>query len=121
MAPWGAVHIDIGSLGLACGAVFLASSSLRAQPSVPPVKTKSGAKPAARPAKNPCTKCRGERKLLCGDCEGVGRLNYRGQVMLPPRVCPVWCPYCRGTGMANCTKCFGTGQQQNMIGFRPPS
>jgi hypothetical protein len=121
MAPF-ALTVDPGTLCLACGAAFLVSSKLAQPRPVPPVMTKSGrAAPVAPPSRTPCPKCAGKRKLTCVDCDGVGRLNHRDQIILPAGENPQWCPYCRGTGQARCSRCFGTGKQQNMIGFRPPS
>jgi hypothetical protein len=67
---------------------------------------------------NPCSQCHGTGKVVCGECMGKGRLNFKDSPMLPKGVAPQWCPSCRASGKWHCRDCMGTGKKRDPIGFR---
>ena len=73
--------------------------------------------------KKKCTVCKGKAKVTCEGCKGHGWLNEDERV----EKCeendikswfPSWCGHCRGSGLMGCTRCFGSGEFRQPIGFR---
>jgi hypothetical protein len=84
-----------------------------------PVQTKKGFTHFHRPIPdNPCSQCSGTGRVVCGECMGKGRLNFKDSPMLPKGVVPQWCPSCRACGRWFCPACMGTGKKRDPIGFR---
>ncbi|PNW86547.1 hypothetical protein CHLRE_02g091193v5 [Chlamydomonas reinhardtii] len=122
--------IDPHTLKQVCGAVALASSTVwltarlyrQAGGSVP-VQTSRGIPGWDSTRKIPegqtaCALCGGSGKICCPTCDGKGRVNRIDRLVLPKGENPVHCLSCRGTTLALCGRCLGTGIKRAPIGFR---
>ena len=67
-----------------------------------------------------CPECEGRGRVVCRQCGGCGRANYRDTPLLPRGVRPVYCSGCRASGLADCTTCWGTGRPRAPVGFQVP-
>nr|ABK22849.1 unknown [Picea sitchensis] len=46
-----------------------------------------------------------------------GRTNLIHLAMLPKGEWPKWCKNCGGSGLIYCSRCLGTGEYREMMGF----
>lgn len=50
----------------------------------------------------------------------AGRVNHMDKWILPNGEWPVWCSWCRGSGLMYCDHCLGTGKHREKMGFQLP-
>ena len=72
------------------------------------------------PEEQRCQTCLGFARVKCKHCHGAGRLNYTDEPLLPKGVRPMFCPSCRGSGLAVCDACWGSGVKRRPVGFSVP-
>eukprot|EP00793_Prasinoderma_coloniale_P004327 PRCOL_00000087-RA len=72
------------------------------------------------PEEQRCETCLGFARVKCKHCHGAGRLNYTDEPLLPKGVRPMFCPSCRGSGLAACDACWGSGVKRRPVGFSVP-
>ncbi|XP_077244923.1 dnaJ/Hsp40 cysteine-rich domain superfamily protein [Tasmannia lanceolata] len=65
----------------------------------------------------PCVICRGNGRVDCQHCQGRGRTNCVHLAMLPKGKWPKWCKTCGGSGLGYCSRCLGTGEYRDIMGF----
>jgi hypothetical protein len=65
----------------------------------------------------PCVVCEGSGRVDCHCCRGRGRTNMLHLEMLPKGEWPNWCRACGGSGLAYCSRCLGTGEYRDIMGF----
>ncbi|KAG2428613.1 hypothetical protein HYH02_014314 [Chlamydomonas schloesseri] len=121
--------MDPVALKQLCGAVALASSTvwltsrLMREAGREPVQTSKGipgwdSTRKLPEGQTPCALCSGSGKIRCPTCDGKGRVNRIDKLVLPKGENPVHCLTCRGTTLALCGRCLGTGVKRPAIGFR---
>ncbi|KAG9452235.1 hypothetical protein H6P81_005139 [Aristolochia fimbriata] len=82
------------------------------------VRTESNVRKEEKRRPHPsCVDCRGSGKADCRFCCGRGRTNCVEQVMLPRGEWPKWCKICGGSGLDYCSRCVGTGEFRDIMGF----
>ncbi|XP_020524868.1 uncharacterized protein LOC18437402 isoform X2 [Amborella trichopoda] len=64
----------------------------------------------------PCDTCKGTARVDCRHCLGRGRTNCVHLPMLPKGEWPKW--ICGGSGLDYCSRCLGTGEYRDIMGFR---
>ncbi|GMH00669.1 hypothetical protein Nepgr_002508 [Nepenthes gracilis] len=83
------------------------------------VRTESNVRKWKRKTPDPsCVVCKGTGRVDCHCCHGRGRTNYTQSVMLPKGEWPKWCKICGGSGLDYCSRCLGTGEYRDIMGFR---
>ena len=50
----------------------------------------------------------------------TGRVNHTDKWLLPNGEWPIWCSWCRGSGLMYCDDCLGTGKHRDKMGFQLP-
>ncbi|KAJ4958586.1 hypothetical protein NE237_025697 [Protea cynaroides] len=65
----------------------------------------------------PCIVCEGRGRVKCHHCKGRGRTNSVHLAMLPKGEWPKWCNTCGGSGLGYCSRCMGTGEFRDFMGF----
>ncbi|KAI3920398.1 hypothetical protein MKX01_000737 [Papaver californicum] len=62
--------------------------------------------------------CDGTGRVDCFQCQGKVRTNCANLAMLPKGEWPKWCKTCGGSGLAHCSRCLGSGEFRDVMGFR---
>lgn len=82
------------------------------------VRTQSNVRIERRRKPEPsCVVCTGSGRVDCHHCHGKGRTNNTDLMMLPKGEWPKWCKTCGGSGLGYCTRCLGTGEYRDIMGF----
>ncbi|KAJ4950369.1 hypothetical protein NE237_027201 [Protea cynaroides] len=83
------------------------------------VRTESNVRKEQRKKPDPpCIVCEGSGRVKCYNCQGRGRTNFAHLATLPKGEWPKWCNTCGGSGLGYCSRCLGTGEYRDIMGFR---